>query len=309
MGKTHFHEGELKIQNKYNVKHDPKLAERLLKDHIIDRLIPFIEQQSTLIFSTLDLYGNVWASMLIGDEGLIKVVGPKEIHIHLDRLKSTSKEILFKNVTSNSKIGVLFIDTVTRSRYRLNGSASLTKDRLLLTVSEAYPNCPKYIQQRVPTFSNESLEPESKQTTGTIVNNVHKDWIRNADTFFLGSMNAAGDMDASHRGGSTGFIELLEDNTLKIPDYVGNNMFNTLGNFIEVPKAGLLFIDFNKGHSLQLTGETVLVFDQEKAHDLEKTMGTGRYWLFKPKQWIQTEFHNKIDWKLVSFSPFNPEVH
>lgn len=54
MGKTHFHAGELKIQNKYNIKHDPTLAERLPKDHIMDRLIPFIEQQSTLILSTLD---------------------------------------------------------------------------------------------------------------------------------------------------------------------------------------------------------------------------------------------------------------
>lgn len=308
MGKTPFHTGELKIQDKYNIKHDPRLVERLLKDHIMDGLIPFIEQQSTLILSTLDRQGNIWASMLVGDNGLIKVVGPKEIHIHLDRLRSTKKDILFENITPNSKIGVLFIDTATRSRYRLNGLACLTKDKLELTVSEAYPNCPKYIQQRVPMFAKDSSELGINETEGTDLSDAHKKWIKDADTFFLGSMNAVGDMDASHRGGPTGFIELLKDGTLKIPDYVGNDLFNTLGNFVQVPKAGLLFIDFEKGHSLQFTGEIKLVFDQEETKDLQKTMGTGRYWLFRPKQWIQTEFHNKIDWKLISFSPFNPEL-
>ncbi len=308
MRKMHFHAGELKIQDKYNIKHDPRLAERLLKNHIMDQLIPFIEQQSTLILSTVDWQGNIWASMLVGGNGFIKVVGSKEIHIYLDRLKSTLKDILFENITPNSKIGVLFIDTATRSRYRLNGYASLTKAKLELTVSEAYPNCPKYIQQRVPAFVNEPSELASKETRGTELSDLHKQWIKKADTFFLGSMSAMGDKDASHRGGATGFIELLKDGTLKIPDYVGNNMFNTLGNFVQVPKAGLLFIDFEKGHSLQLTGETELVFDQEEVKDLEKTTGTGRFWLFRPKQWIQTEFHNQVDWKLVSFSPFNPEI-
>lgn len=308
MKDTHFHAGELKLQDKYNIKHDPFLVERLLKNHIVDRLIPFIEHQSTLIISTLDNENNIWTSMLVGAEGFIKVVESTKIHIRLDYLKTTKNEILFKNITSSSKIGVLFIDTVTRSRYRLNGTASLLSDKIEITIAEAYPNCPKYIQQRVPVFSEENTSLGLEETKGTLLNELHRKWIRTADTFFLGSRNAAGNMDASHRGGATGFIELLKDDTLKIPDYIGNNLFNTLGNFVEVPNAGLLFVDFEKGNSLQLTGETELILDQGKNVDLQKTMGTGRYWLFRPKQWIQTEFHNKIDWKLISFSPFNLEI-
>ncbi|WP_281986923.1 pyridoxamine 5'-phosphate oxidase family protein [Aquimarina aggregata] len=309
MKETHFHKGELEIQRKYNISHDPALSERLLKDHIIDRLIPFIEHQSTAIVSTTDTYGNVWASMLIGDEGLIKVRTPKQIDVHLNRLKSTQKEILFKNLRQESNIGVLFIDTATRSRYRVNGHATLSSDKIEITISEAYPNCPKYIQQRVPVFSKETSGLGIAGTKGEVLNDFHRQWISTADTFFLGSMNANGDMDASHRGGDTGFVEILEDGTLKIPDYIGNNLFNTLGNFVQVPKAGLLFMDFEKGHSLQLSGDTELIFDREETMDLQKTMGTGRYWLFKTKHWIQTEFHNNIDWKLVSFSPFNPKIN
>lgn len=309
MEEMHFHKGELEIQQKYNISHDPALAERLLKDHIINRLIPFIEHQSTAIVSTTDDDGNLWASMLVGNEGFITVNTPQQIDLHLDRLKSTRQDIVFKNLGHKSNIGVLFIDTATRSRYRVNGQATLSSDKITITITEAYPNCPKYIQQRVPVFSENALDPEIEGSKGEVLNDFHRQWINNADTFFLGSMNEAADMDASHRGGAPGFIELLEDDTLKIPDYIGNDLFNTLGNFIQVPKAGLLFIDFEKGHALQLTGETELVFDQEETTDVQKTMGTGRYWLFKTRHWIQTEFHNNIDWKLVSFSPFNPKIN
>ncbi len=308
MDKMHFHEGELEIQKKYNITHDPAIAERLLKDHIVDRLIPFIEHQSTVIISSTDDKGNVWASMLLGDEGFVRVKTPQQIEVYLSQLKSTPKDVLFKNLSNNTNIGVLFINTATRSRYRVNGSATLNKDTLEITIAEAYPNCPKYIQQRIPILSNQDVEIGTKEIKGTSLNDAHKTFIKNSDTFFLGSINKHGDMDASHRGGGIGFIEILEDGTLKIPDYIGNNLFNTLGNLLQVPKAGLLFIDFEKGHSLQLSGETELIFDQHQNTDVQKTMGTGRYWFFKTKHWIETEFHNKIDWKLVSFSPFNPEI-
>ncbi len=308
MKNTHFHQGELEIQNKYNIWHDPALAERLLKDHIVEQLIPFIEKQSTIILSSLDLDGNIWTSMLLGNEEFVKVKTRKKIEIYLDQLKSTQSEILFTNLRPKSKIGVLFIDTASRTRYRLNGYATLLSNKIEITVSEAYPNCPKYIQQRIPVFSKEPSELGIKESKGQALNSFHKTWIKSADTFFMSSMNKAGDMDASHRGGAPGFIEILEDGTLKIPDYIGNNLFNTLGNLLKVPKAGLLFLDFKEGHSLQLTGKTELIFDQEENTDFEKTMGTGRYWIFKTTQWIQTKVHHKIDWKLISFSPFNPKI-
>ena len=308
MSREHFHKGELTLQRKYNIQHDPNRVQRILKDHIVERFIPFIEQQSTIIIGTTDEEDNLWTSMLIGEIGLVKVINAKQVDINLTQLRSTQTDILFQNISPNSKMGILLINTATRSRYRLNGHASLFPDRIEITISEAYPNCPKYIQQRIPVFSEDKAALGVEKTEGTLLNTSQKQWVRNADTFFMSSKNAKGDMDASHRGGGSGFIELLEDGTLKIPDYIGNNLFNSLGNFVEVPKAGLLFIDFEKGHALQLSGQTELIFDQVSKEDLEKTTDTGRYWLFKTEQWIQTSFHNKVDWKWVSFSPFNPQV-
>ncbi|WP_271783745.1 pyridoxamine 5'-phosphate oxidase family protein [Aquimarina algiphila] len=302
---TYFHKGELELQKKYDAWHDPKLVERLLKDSIVSTLIPFIEHQTTLILSTYD-DDNIWASMLIGDTGFVKVKTSKLVHIDLSKVKSTKTDIGFKNIKKHSKVGLLFIDTSTRTRYRLNGFAHLSKELLSIEVLEAYPNCPKYIQQRVITLSEDTSGLGIEVVKGMTLLDHHKEWIKEADTFFLGSMNTDGDMDASHRGGHSGFVDILKNGTLKIPDYTGNNLFNTLGNFLEYPKAGLLFIDYEKGHSLQLSGNVELLLDQETSSDIEKTTGTGRYWLFKTKHWIQTQNHNKVDWKFINFSPFNP---
>jgi len=308
MQKTHFHEGELMIQNKYNIHHDPRLAEMMLKDHISNRYVAFIEHQSTIIIATEDEDGNQWTSMLLAAPNFVKVKSSKQLNLNLDKLQTTTTDILFKNINPDSKIGILFIDTATRSRYRLNGRASILRNVIEITVTEAYPNCPKYIQQRIPHIINDNSGLGNEVVKGSSLTQEFLSLIKQADTFFMSSRNSDGDMDASHRGGDPGFIEILEDGILKIPDYSGNNLFNSLGNFMQIPKAGILFIDFDKGHSLQLTGATELLFDQNSDHDLYRTTNTGRYWLFKTKQWISTSFHNKIDWELVSFSPFNPTL-
>jgi ferredoxin-NADP reductase len=70
-------------------------------------------------------------------------------------------------------------------------------------------------------------------------------------------------MDASHRGGDRGFVQVLSDVRLQFPDYAGNNHFNTIGNLFLDPRAGYLFIDFESGSLLQLTGTTSIDWSSE----------------------------------------------
>jgi hypothetical protein len=60
--------------------------------------------------------------------------------------------------------------------------------------------------------------------------------LENADMLFLATGNAQRGNDASHRGGSPGFIEVVNKNTLRIPDYPGNGLFNSLGNVAAIRK-------------------------------------------------------------------------
>ena len=144
----------------------------------------------------------------------------------------------------------------------------------------------------------------TNRTTGSSLNDNIKEWITTSDTFFVGSSDSNNNLDSSHRGGNPGFVEIVDDSTLKIPDYPGNSMFNTLGNFVSNPKTGLLFADFNKFKTLQLTGNAEIIWSEKDSE--EKTGGTMRLWKFYISKWIQIESLENINWKFVDFSPFNP---
>jgi len=80
-------------------------------------------------------------------------------------------------------------------------------------------------------------------------------------------------------------------------------MFNTLGNFMSNPKAGLLFVDFKKGNTLQLTGEAEIIWEEEDVEEI--TGGTRRFWKFIISEWIQIDSLKGVHWKFVDYSPFN----
>jgi hypothetical protein len=58
-------------------------------------------------------------------------------------------------------------------------------------------------------------------------------------------------------------VRVRDERTLEFPDYPGNNMFNTLGNLVVHPRAGLLFVDFERGDLLQLTGSARILWEPE----------------------------------------------
>jgi hypothetical protein len=131
-----------------------------------------------------------------------------------------------------------------------------------------------------------------------------KKWITKLDTFFVASANHEGDLDISHRGGNPGFIEWTGGDTLRIPDYSGNSMFNTLGNFQDNPIAGLLFVNFSNGETLQLTGQVIIHLNETGNEDF--TGGTNRFWDFKIEQTLLTQSLHDFSTRFIDYSPFNP---
>ena len=80
-------------------------------------------------------------------------------------------------------------------------------------------------------------------------------------------------MDASHRGGDPGFVQVESETRLLFPDYAGNNHFNTIGNLTLDPRVGLLFVDFPTGGMLQLTGRAEITWE---GPTLERSPGARR---------------------------------
>jgi predicted pyridoxine 5'-phosphate oxidase superfamily flavin-nucleotide-binding protein len=99
--------------------------------------------------------------------------------------------------------------------------------------------------------------------------------------------------DAFHRGGIPGFIQVLNAQTLRFPDYSGNNMFQTLGNLAVNANAGLLFVDFEQGHTLQLTGTATILWD---ANQCAAFPGARRVIQFSVDQVQETHNATPLRW-------------
>ena len=136
------------------------------------------------------------------------------------------------------------------------------------------------------------------------VDDRQRAWIAAADTLFVASAHPQQGADASHRGGRPGFVQIVADNNLRIPDYSGNSMFNTLGNFESYPRAGLAFLDFERGRLLQLTGRPVIRWDLDDPQ--QHTGGSGRFWDFEVDRWRESDLPCQLHWEFIDFSPFNP---
>ncbi len=301
-----FHKGERFVQKKLGETSQAQLNSRIISDEIMPGAIPFITQQPMIILNSLDLESRNWVSVLLGRVGLLDVRSGNVLTINKENIQNDQKDIFFENIKRNKQVGALIIDLSTRKRFRVNGVIDEDSECIHLEVEEAYPNCPKYIQHRDLTILEPARVSEAIHNSGTALNEFLKNWIQKSDTFFVGSQSAAGKLDVSHRGGFPGFVEILDDQTLKIPDYKGNSMYNTLGNFIENQNAGLLFIDFSKGAILQLTGTAVINFDQVEEEKLRSISETGRYWLFRIHEWRVTVNYFNADSAFISYSPLNP---
>jgi uncharacterized protein len=79
----------------------------------------------------------------------------------------------------------------------------------------------------------------------------------------MSTADGAGRCDVSPKGDRPGFVLLLDDETLVIPDRPGNRRFDSLRNITENPGVGLLFIIPGMDETLRVNGSAQLARDQE----------------------------------------------
>ncbi|MDR6225185.1 pyridoxamine 5'-phosphate oxidase family protein [Desmospora profundinema] len=76
------------------------------------------------------------------------------------------------------------------------------------------------------------------------LNDVMIDYIARQEMVFLSTSDGNGECDSSFRAGPPGFVRIINDRQLMYPEYRGNGVMASLGNIVENPHIGMLFIDF-----------------------------------------------------------------
>lgn len=88
-------------------------------------------------------------------------------------------------------------------------------------------------------------------------------FIGRSPFLLIGSQDASGNADVSPKGDLPGFVQVLDDRTLAIPDRPGNNRLDTWQNIIENPGVGLIFMIPGMNETLRVNGEARLTLDAD----------------------------------------------
>lgn len=294
-----YHKGEVAVQRRADVR---ERAEQM--SGMVERTVPasddvreLIENQPHAVITSIDRDGAVWVSFLTGEPGFIHIDDDRTVRF---AATPATGDPLADHLRSGMPAGILLVDPRSRNRLRLNGTVEPTDDGFTLTTEEAFPNCPKYIQQR--SFERVADVTNTQPKTSDGLRPSHREWIETTDTFFIGSYYSGTGADASHRGGDPGFVD-VDDDTIVYPDYPGNSMFCTLGNVEADSRVGLLFVDFSNGRTLQATGTAEIIWDDDRVSQHE---GAERLVEITVGQTIELPNGNPLRWSLEERSPFNP---
>lgn len=268
-----FHPGERAVQARTGELDAALLNAGMIADAIPQGAWPFLTRQPWVILGGEGVEGRIWCSALMADPGFAAAEdGGAALSLDLRHARIHSADPLLQGLKAGQRLGLLFLEPPTRRRLRVNGRLSEAgPERLRLSVDEAFPNCPRHVRPR--TFEGGASGGETRM--GSELDATARRLITAADTLFLGTSHSGRGFDTSHRGGDPGFVEVLGEQRLRLPDYAGNSLFQSFGNLEADPRIGLFIPDFATGAQLHLSGTARVLFD---APDPEgRSIDTGRF--------------------------------
>ncbi|WP_217474752.1 pyridoxamine 5'-phosphate oxidase family protein [Stutzerimonas stutzeri] len=290
-----WHEGEKLIQEKLGVAERMEaVGARVIRDFMPEQHRAFYGQLPFIVLGSVDAEGDAWATVLDGRPGFM--ASPTRTTLDI-AARPDSNDPAGRGLVDGAPVGLLGIEMHTRRRNRMNGVVSLTDRGFSVEVDQSFGNCPRYIQLRRFSFERDPETPfEGPVETLVTLDPPARALIEQADAFFVASYADRAErrqVDVSHRGGNAGFVRVSDDGTLTIPDFDGNLFFSTLGNIVLNAKAGLLFVDFETGDLLQMTGEAEVIFDSP---EIAAFQGAERLWTFRPRKIVRRPAGLALRW-------------
>ncbi|MGX5774356.1 pyridoxamine 5'-phosphate oxidase family protein [Methylorubrum zatmanii] len=279
-----WHRGEVALQERVGIAgRMAELGPKVIRDHLIAQHRDFFPQLPVVVLGSVDRAGRPWATLRAGPPGFLHAPDPFHLRVEAGREADDPAEA---GLDDGEGVALLGIELATRRRNRLNGTLRREgPEGFTVRVEQSFGNCPKYIRPRQDGPAPDASARRPPPVVSDRLDDGARARIAAADTFFVATFveDAAGSrqVDVSHRGGPPGFVRIDGEGSLMIPDYAGNRFFNTLGNMLANPRAGLVFPDFSTGDLLQVTGRTDIVLDPARFGDVA---GAERLWLLHPER-------------------------
>ncbi|CAF1311362.1 unnamed protein product [Rotaria sordida] len=325
--KAHYqHEGELFVQKRRHVPPDvPKMVSETVHDDMPDQHTEFFTHLSYFAIATIDSDGRPWATIIVGSPTtLIYAVSKIQLNVSVVLPEGDpffSSVVNTVNATSRYFAGI-GVDFSNRRRNKVAGfiASSNVVDNTLnmsLITNESLGNCPKYITVRKLEYCGRhpQIGADHQNADNISLNQECLDIISQASTIFLATRHISNvsdntsDLGVNHRGGFPGFVRTYEENGntyIVIPDYSGNQFYQSLGNIESDRLAGVVFPCFTTGDMLHVTGIAENIYDDEAERIMPRVTLITRIKL-NGYVWIK----EALNLKLLSpeqYSLYNPPV-
>lgn len=278
---TPFHAGELELQERFGVREQVNsYAPKVVRPFMPDQHRAFYESLPFLVVAARDDRGRMWSTLLTADthdgsDNFVSSPSPSTLAV---KGGTVPGDALDGSLVAGTDLGILGIEFATKRRNRVNGRIVDSNDGgLHFLVDQSFGNCPQYIRPRkwwTSSTHNNNASPLSIRSTAVVKDQLtaeQMETIRQSDTVFVASgyrgegKDVRFGNDASHRGGVPGWIDVRDSKTIVLPDYSGNNHYNTMGNLVMDSRMGLTIPQFKSGGMIQLTGTTKLHLDEAEA--------------------------------------------
>ena len=279
-----WNEGELLLQRSVGAVEQMVKAGKMQmsRNWLPDQHREFYAQLPFVVLGSVDPQGNPWATLRAGQLGFVQSPDPRRLILDLPREPADPADV---GMEDGDGIAMLGIELHTRRRNRLNGFVRRDDHTgFEIDPTQTYGHCPRYIQLRRYVFDD---TPPGELSRSDTLNSHDIAMITAADSFYVASYVVRDEkhqVDVSHRGGKPGFVRVDEYGVLTVPEFNGNLFFNTLGNMLLNPRAGLVFVDMRRGDLLQLTGRAEVILDSPET---QAFTGAERLWRFFPERVIR----------------------
>jgi uncharacterized protein len=296
-----YHDGEIAVQKRAGARRQADKLAALIGGSLSPDRREFVAAQRMAVLGTVDRQGRVWASVVAGEAGFLQALDEQTIRI---AVVPAAGDPLAENLALPAHAALIIPDLAARRRLRLNGRGHIAAGVIEIHADQVYGNCSHYIQARAPIGEHQwRAGADAAVVRTTQLSDDQQQLIARADTFFIATDHPDSGADISHRGGNPGFVRIVDGRRLAIPDYSGNNMFNTLGNIVANPRVGLLFIGFESGRTLQLSGRATIDWDSARAATLA---GAERVVDFEIDEVLDNPHGFPLRYEFHEYSHFNP---
>ena len=137
----------------------------------------------------------------------------------------------------------------------------------------AFTPAVKTIQESKGSRSSYSRMEEGRGWKTTVTPEL-QEFLAERDMFYFGTSNSEGQPYIQYRGGSEGFLKVIDEKTLGFADFAGNKQYITLGNLSENSKAFIFLMDYAQSRRIKLWGKARVV---ENDSTLNEQLGDPAY--------------------------------